>query len=488
MVWYDRVGGNIADWTVDHQSWWSPLSKDNAKLTNSCSAIRSLKFSPPGTNSMKPACNSSSTSWSTMSGWSCAPFHESLHWSNGSGLATVPVWVGQAGEGARVSLTPNGTPCTKSSKKWASESPRNDARRYHRCNLKGWPGGTANKWSPGGHPRSSIRSSMYGANSSWDRGGSLHPDKSAATIFRHCLVSLSRLNHRDRRLTKGSDVGRDICSAELGRPPPSSMRCWACGHRSLDGNIVRQLSNWRTVSPLDTNGAITLASALASSSGYSAVRRLKNVPSAIRTPVICRCTPKPCGQDLATVNISARFATNIHVLDQSLPNWQAEAWAAKGATVWIHWTMRGSSKVIDVAGFSKITSPPCWSTSDSNALERSWMAALSSTASCCCGELDGRPSMKSGVRTGAGPGDFNVALLCLLQYGAANAAPIKPDAAKSRTSSNVSSCKRSCPWIRSIGWTRSPKTLDKAVLTGMDAPEKISKKNFVGEATEKSAW
>ena len=115
------------------------------------------------------------------------------------------------------------------------------------------------------------------------------------------------------------------------------------------------------------------------------------------------------------------------------------------------------------------------------------MAALSSTASCCCSELEGRPSMNSGVRTGAGPGDFNVALLCLLQYGAASAAPIKPEADKSRTSSNVSSCKGSCPWIRSIGWIRSPKILDKAVLTGMDAPEKMSKKNFVGEATEKSA-
>ena len=95
--------------------------------------------------------------------------------------------------------------------------------------------------------------------------------------------------------------------------------------------------------------------------------------------------------------------------------------------------------------------------------------------------------MNSGVRTGAGPGGFNVALLCLLQYGAANAAPIKPDAAKRRTSSNVSSCNRSCPWIKSIGWTRSPKTLDKAVLTGMDAPAKMSKKNFMGEGIEKSA-
>ena len=150
--------------------------------------------------------------------------------------------------------------------------------------------------------------------------------------------------------------------------------------------------------------------------------------------------------------------------------------------------MRVSSKVIDVAGFSEITNPPCWSTSESSALERSWMAALSSTANCCCMELEGKPSMYSGVRTGAGPGDLNVALLCLLQYGAANAAPIKPEAAKRKTSSNVSSCRRSCPWIRSMGWTRSPSKLDTAVLTGMDAPEKMSRKNLVGELPEKSAW
>ena len=38
----------------------------------------------------------------------------------------------------------------------------------------------------------------------------------------------------------------------------------------------------------------------------------------------------------------------------------------------------------------------------------------------------------------AGPFDLNVALLCLQQYGAANAAPIRPDEAKRRRLSNVS--------------------------------------------------
>ena len=38
--------------------------------------------------------------------------------------------------------------------------------------------------------------------------------------------------------------------------------------------------------------------------------------------------------------------------------------------------------------------------------------------------------MNSGVLTGAGPGGRRVARLCLLQYGAANAAPIRPEAAK----------------------------------------------------------
>ena len=236
--------------------------------------------------------------------------------------------------------------------------------------------------------------------------------------------------------------------------------------------------------PLDTNGAINVASALANSCGYSAVRRLKE-PSAIRMPEICWCVRNSCGHDLATAKISGWLATNIQVLAQSFPNWHADACATKGATAWIHWTIRGSSKVMDVAGFSKMTNPPCWSTSDSKALERSWIAALSSTASCCCGAAH-RWSQGYRVRTGAGPGDFKVALLCLLQYGAANAAPISPEAASRKTSSNVSSCKRSCPWIRSIGWTRSPKNSDNAVLTGMDAPAKMSKKNFVGGAIEKS--
>ena len=57
---------------------------------------------PPGTSSMKPACSSSATSWSTISGWSWALFHESLHWSSGSGSATVPAWVGHAGDGVSV--------------------------------------------------------------------------------------------------------------------------------------------------------------------------------------------------------------------------------------------------------------------------------------------------------------------------------------------------------------------------------------------------
>ena len=74
--------------------------------------------------------------------------------------------------------------------------------------------------------------------------------------------------------------------------------------------------------------------------------------------------------------------------------------------------------------------------------------------------------MCSGVRTGAGPGAFKVALLCLLQYGAAKAAPIRPDEARNKTDSKTSSSSRSWPCIKSIGWIRSPDRCVKAVVSG----------------------
>ena len=49
------------------------------------------------------------------------------------------------------------------------------------------------------------------------------------------------------------------------------------------------------------------------------------------------------------------------------------------------------------------------------------------------------------VRTGAGPGGRKVARLCLLQYGAANAAPIKPEAARRSTDSKITSSSKSWP-------------------------------------------
>jgi hypothetical protein len=63
---------------------------------------------------------------------------------------------------------------------------------------------------------------------------------------------------------------------------------------------------------------------------------------------------------------------------------------------------------MDVAGFSKMASPPFLSTSDNKMRDLAWMAALSSTASCCNGELDGRPSMNSVF--GLGPGQEGVKL------------------------------------------------------------------------------
>ena len=78
--------------------------------------------------------------------------------------------------------------------------------------------------------------------------------------------------------------------------------------------------------------------------------------------------------------------------------------------------------------------------------------------------------MCSGVRTGAGPGAFKVALLCLLQYGAAKAAPID---ARSNTDSNTSSSSKSWPCIKSMGWIRSPDRCINALVTGIVAPAKI---------------
>ena len=105
------------------------------------------------------------------------------------------------------------------------------------------------------------------------------------------------------------------------------------------------------------------------------------------------------------------------------------------------------------------------------------MAELSCTASCCWTVLVGRPSKNSRVRTGAGPLGRKVARLCLQQYGAAKAAPIRPDDTSRSKLSNNSSSRRSSPWIKSMGSTRSPENFCTAVLTGIDAPEKMSRKN-----------
>ena len=86
--------------------------------------------------------------------------------------------------------------------------------------------------------------------------------------------------------------------------------------------------------------------------------------------------------------------------------------------------------------------PACRSTADSRILDLSWIVELSCTAICCWVVLEGRPSRNSGVRTGAGPFGLKVALLCLQQYGAASAAPMRPDEANRRRLSNVLSSKK----------------------------------------------
>ena len=132
-----------------------------------------------------------------------------------------------------------------------------------------------------------------------------------------------------------------------------------------------------------------------------------------------------------------------------------------------------------------MTRPACRSTAERRVLDLSWMVELSCTASCCWILLEGRPSRNSGMRTGAGPCDLNVALLCLQQYGAASVAPIRPDDARRRRLSNVSSSKRSKPWIKSTGSTRSSENAWTAVLTGIEAPEKMSRKNLAVLCDEK---
>ena len=99
-----------------------------------------LSCHAPGTWAMKPASNSSWISDCTISGWSWALFHESRQSWSGTSSGKVPVYAGQAKDAFKGSLTPNGTPWGNCSRKPASGSPKNVARRCHNCNLNGWPG------------------------------------------------------------------------------------------------------------------------------------------------------------------------------------------------------------------------------------------------------------------------------------------------------------------------------------------------------------
>ena len=248
-----------------------------------------------------------------------------------------------------------------------------------------------------------------------DKGGSLQPENNAAVILRHCLLSLSRLNHLDRRDAILSCCWGTRWRAVLGSPPPSSMRPGGFGQESCLGKMVCQPATCNIELPVERNGRIMKARACASWGGYSAVILLLNVPSGRRTPTICSCVPCGCGQDLARWLMVGLLATNIQALAQSLSNWHAHACAANGAMACTQSYMRLSSQVIYVEGFSNITKPACRSTAERRILDLSWMVELSCTASCCLIVLEGRPSKNSGVRTGAGPCGLNVALLCLQQ-------------------------------------------------------------------------
>ena len=237
----------------------------------------------------------------------------------------------------------------------------------------------------------------------------------------------------------------------------------------------RHSATCRTSAPEVTKGLIIVARALANWGGYSAVVLLRKEPSGRRTPTTW--PPGSWRQERATEWISGPVETNIYALAQSLSNMQAQAWAANGAIDLSHWYMCGSSQVILVDGFSRMTIPSGWSTGESRIRERSCIVALSWTDNCCWNVLGGRPSKCSGVRSGAGPSERSVAQLCLLQYGAARAAPMRPEDARRSNDSKRSSARMSCLWIKSMCWTRSPWICFSAVLTGTVAPKKCQEKS-----------
>ena len=87
----------------------------------------------------------------------------------------------------------------------------------------------------------------------------------------------------------------------------------------------------------------------------------------------------------------AALNTKHLVFDHEEPNLHALAWAANGTIQKIHCHMKGSSHVMLLAGFSKITSPLWRQSAESNNLARSCSVADSCKMSCSWIEFEGNP-------------------------------------------------------------------------------------------------
>ena len=83
--------------------------------------------------------------------------------------------------------------------------------------------------------------------------------------------------------------------------PQSSTRPGGVGHDGFLRKIEHQSSTRRTGAPLVRKGRMTVANAIASCSGYSAVSLLLKKPSCRRIPTTDSCVPGGWKQDLAQV-------------------------------------------------------------------------------------------------------------------------------------------------------------------------------------------
>ena len=209
MVWDDRVWSDIADRTVNHQAWWLTFRNDHTQLTNCCTFKPLFEFrETPRYMCYEPSIQLFLNEFCNY-GFCMNQCNPKALLDLSQPLVWRPRW-----RWNEVRVHTQRDPLTKLRRKSASGSPSlKTAKRCQRWSRKGWPGGVSSKWSPGGHPRHSRRSSTYGC----ERGGSLQPEIRAAVILRQCLVSLNFLNHLDLSFSNGSAVHWVIWKAVLGR-------------------------------------------------------------------------------------------------------------------------------------------------------------------------------------------------------------------------------------------------------------------------------